>query len=47
MLGPKGMEFDNDDVVNDDDDEDLSSDPISKMDMRVSNATILYNRAVA
>ena len=40
MIGPKGMEFDNDDVLDDDDDEDLRNDPISKMNMRVSGATI-------
>jgi hypothetical protein len=35
MLGPKGMAFDNDDVLSDMDDEDLKSDPISQMDMQV------------
>lgn len=35
MLGPKGMAFDNDDVLEDADDEDLKNDPISQMDMQV------------
>jgi hypothetical protein len=35
MIGPKGMAFDNDDVLDDSDDEDLKSDPISQMDMQV------------
>lgn len=35
MLGPKGMAFDNDEVLDDNDDEDLKSDPISQMDMAV------------
>jgi len=33
MLGPKGMAFDNDEVLDDNDDEDLKNDPISQMDM--------------
>jgi hypothetical protein len=36
MIGPKGMAFDNDDVLEGSDDEDLKSDPISQMDMQVS-----------
>ena len=36
MIGPKGMAFDNDDVLEASDDEDLKSDPISQMDMQVS-----------
>ncbi|TFK42052.1 armadillo-type protein [Crucibulum laeve] len=36
MIGPKGMAFDNDDILDDNDDEDLKSDPISQMDMQVS-----------
>lgn len=37
LLGPKGMAFDNDDVLDDDaDDEDLKNDPISQMDMQAS-----------
>jgi hypothetical protein len=42
MLGPKGVAFDNDEVLDDNDDEDLKKDPISQMDMtvgRVRNAT--------
>jgi hypothetical protein len=35
MIGPKGMAFDNDDVLEDSDDEDLKRDPISQMDMQV------------
>lgn len=31
------MAFDNDDVLEDEDDEDLKDDPISQMDMQVSN----------
>ena len=36
MIGPKGMAFDNDDVLEDSDDEDLKNDPISQMDMQVN-----------
>jgi importin-9 len=35
MLGPKGIAFDNDDVLDDSDDEDLKNDPVSQMDMQV------------
>lgn len=35
MLGPKGVAFDNDQVFDDNDDEDLKNDPISQMDMTV------------
>lgn len=35
MLGPRGTAFDNDDVLDEDDDEDLRNDPVSQMDMRV------------
>jgi len=38
MLGPKGMAFDNDEVFDDNDDEDLKNDPISQMDMTVRRA---------
>jgi len=38
MLGPKGMAFDNDEVLDDNDDEDLKTDPISQMDMTVRPA---------
>ncbi|KAK7063933.1 ARM repeat-containing protein [Favolaschia claudopus] len=34
LIGPKGMAFDNDDVLDEDDDEDLKQDPISTMDMQ-------------
>ena len=33
MLGPKGMAFDNDDILEDDDDEDLKNDPVSQINM--------------
>lgn len=36
MLGPKGKAFDNDEILDDDDDEDLKNDPVSQMDMQVS-----------
>lgn len=36
MLGPRGSAFDEDDVADDNDDEDLKNDPISQMDMTVS-----------
>jgi importin-9 len=39
MIGPRGMGFDNDDVLDDSDDEDLKSDPISQIDMQVSMIT--------
>lgn len=35
MLGPKGVAFDNDDILDDSDDEDLKQDPVSQMDMQV------------
>lgn len=34
MLGPRGVAFDNGDILQDNDDEDLKQDPISKMDMQ-------------
>jgi len=34
LIGPKGMAFDNDDVLEEDDDEDLQKDPVSTMDMQ-------------
>ena len=37
MLGPKGMAFDNDDILDDDDDEDLKNDPVSQINMHVRN----------
>jgi len=36
MLGPKGMAFDNDEILDDNDDEDLKNDPVSQMDIQVS-----------
>lgn len=43
MLGPKGVAFDNDDYLEDNDDEDLKNDPVSQMDMQVclTPATLL------
>jgi hypothetical protein len=37
MLGPKGMAFDNDEVLDnhDEDDEDLKNDPVMQMDIQV------------
>jgi len=35
MLGPKGMAFDNDEILDDNDDEDLKNDPVSQLDMQV------------
>jgi len=35
MLGPKGVTFDNDDYLDDNDDEDLKNDPVSQLDMQV------------
>ncbi|KAJ7610789.1 armadillo-type protein [Roridomyces roridus] len=34
LIGPKGMAFDNDDVLEEDDDEDLKNDVVSTMDMQ-------------
>ncbi|KAG8219346.1 armadillo-type protein [Butyriboletus roseoflavus] len=34
MLGPRGATFDNDDILDESDDEDLRNDPISQIDMR-------------
>lgn len=41
MLGPKGMAFDNDEILDDNDDEDLKNDPVSQMDMQVSVQALL------
>lgn len=38
LLGPKGVAFDNDEILDDSDDEDLKSDPISQIDMAVRQA---------
>lgn len=35
MLGPKGIPFDNDEVLDDSDDEDLKNDPVSQIDLQV------------
>ena len=40
MLGPRGMAFDNDEILDDNSDEDLKNDPISQMDMQVSVAPL-------
>jgi len=45
MLGPKGMAFDNDDILDDSDDEDLKSDPVSQMDMQTHLITFLQECA--
>lgn len=36
MLGPRGANFDNDDIFDESDDEDLKNDPISQIDMKVN-----------
>ena len=41
MIGPKGMAFDNDEVLDDNDDEDLKNDPVSQLDMQVGNKSIM------
>ena len=41
MLGPRGVAFDNDDALDDNDDEDLKNDPVSTMDMRVRFSPVL------
>lgn len=40
MLGPRGANFDNDDIFDESDDEDLKNDPISQIDMKVSDLAI-------
>ena len=35
MLGPRGVAFDNDEALDQQDDEDLKNDPVSTMDMPV------------
>jgi importin-9 len=42
MLGPKGLAFDNDDILETNDDEDLKNDPISQMDMQVRSWVIFW-----
>ncbi|KDQ62857.1 hypothetical protein JAAARDRAFT_146629 [Jaapia argillacea MUCL 33604] len=34
MIGPKGVPFDSDDILEDNDDDDLKNDPVSQMDMK-------------
>jgi hypothetical protein len=46
MIGPKGMAFDNDEVLDDNDDEDLKNDPVSQLDMQVGNQSILGFSAI-
>ncbi|RXW18578.1 hypothetical protein EST38_g7277 [Candolleomyces aberdarensis] len=45
MLGPKGVAFDNDDYLDDNDDEDLKNDPISQMDMQSHLRTFIRDYA--
>lgn len=40
LIGPKGMSFDNDELLDSSDDEDLKSDPVSQMDMQVGDKPI-------
>jgi hypothetical protein len=42
MLGPKGMAFDNDEILEDNDDDDLKSDPISQIDMQVGLPLVTF-----
>lgn len=37
MLGPRGANFDSDEIFDEGDDEDLKNDPISQIDMKVSD----------
>ncbi|EDR15931.1 uncharacterized protein LACBIDRAFT_242896 [Laccaria bicolor S238N-H82] len=45
MLGPKGMAFDNDELLDDHDDEDLKNDPVSQMDMQAHLVSFLRDYA--
>ncbi|KAL0951964.1 hypothetical protein HGRIS_008615 [Hohenbuehelia grisea] len=45
MLGPRGMAFDNDDILDDNDDEDLKNDEISTMDLQ--NHLLTFFKACA
>ncbi|KXN85718.1 Importin-9 [Leucoagaricus sp. SymC.cos] len=45
MLGPKGVAFDNDELLDDHDDEDLKNDPVSQMDMQAYLVEFLRNCA--
>jgi hypothetical protein len=40
LIGPRGAAFDNDDIADDSEDEDLKADPVSQMDMKVSSSSI-------
>jgi hypothetical protein len=44
MLGPRGVNFDNDDILEETDDEDLRSDAISQIDMQVVTSAIAATR---
>ncbi|KAF9260865.1 ARM repeat-containing protein [Marasmius fiardii PR-910] len=46
LIGPKGMAFDNDDILDVSDDEDLKDDPISQMDMQEHLLSFLRECAV-
>ncbi|KAH7924492.1 ARM repeat-containing protein [Leucogyrophana mollusca] len=41
MLGPRGANFDNDDILEESDDEDLKNDPISQMDIQAHLVSFL------
>lgn len=43
LVGPKGLAFDNDDLLDTDDDEDLKDDPISQMNMQVGGNTVFFH----
>ncbi|KAF8913175.1 armadillo-type protein [Gymnopilus junonius] len=45
MLGPKGIAFDNDEILDDNDDEDLRNDPVSQMDMQTHLKSFLRKSA--
>ncbi|KAG6885829.1 hypothetical protein C0993_009221 [Termitomyces sp. T159_Od127] len=38
MIGPRGMPFDNDDIIREDDDDAFKDDPVVKMDMQVRSS---------
>lgn len=44
MLGPRGVNFDNDDILEETDDEDLRNDAISQIDMQVGVAGLTATR---
>ncbi|KAF8167572.1 armadillo-type protein [Crassisporium funariophilum] len=45
MIGPKGMAFDNDEILDDNDDEDLKNDPVSQLDLQAHLLTFLRDCA--